>query len=410
MATYTTLSGDTFDLIARKEYGTEQEADRIKKANPGLVEPLSAGISVIIPPLPKAPKNKPQESQANDVNEVAILIGGKRFRFWTAVTISRSIDSFDTIEFSAPFEPDEPDFRETFRPGSFKPIEITVGGPVLFTGTMIGVAPVLSKDKKTVSVTGYALPGVLNDCNASANAYPIEFDGQTLNEIATTLAGPFGLNVVFDAEAGPVFERVNCTPGKKVLTFLAELAKQRNLIINNTEAGVLRFTQSVDVGGPVAVLTQGASPVLSVTPTHDMQQYYSHITGIQPTIIGIPGVQHTEKNPFLSGAVRPLTFEAPDTVDSNVPESVRAKIGRMFGNIVSYSVSVSTWRDPDGNLWEPNTTIKLTAPGAMIYNTYEFIIRSVSFNKTGSSESTVLTLTLPGAFSGEIPEALPWDE
>jgi len=411
MATYITLTGDTFDRIARKEYGTEQEAGRIKRANPGLTEPFSAGISVAVPPLPNAPKNKPQETAANDINEVAVLINGKRFRFWTSSTINRHIDSIDTIEFSAPFEPSDKDVRETFRPGSFKDLQITVGGKPLFTGTLIGVAPVLSKEKRTVSVTGYALPGVLNDCNASAAmAESLENDNQTLKDIAATLVGPFGLSVVFDVEPGPIFERTKCATGKKVLTYLAELAKQQNLIINSTEQGALRFTQSVTVGKPVAVLKQGESPVLSVTPTQNMQQYYSHITGFQPTMLGIPGVQHTEKNPFLTGVVRPLSFEAPDTEDSNVPASVKAKIGRMFGNIISYSVSVSTWRDPSGELWKPNTTIKLEAPGAMIYNSYEFIIRSVSLTKTSSSESAVLTLVLPGAFSGEIPEALPWDD
>ena len=82
----------------------------------------------------------------------------------------------------------------------------------------------------------------------------------------------------------------------------------------------------------------------------------------------------------------------------------------MFGAMASYSVALSTWRDPAGNLWAPNTTLKLQAPGAMIYNSYEFIVRSVEFSKDSTSETARLNLVLPGAFSGQIPEALPWDE
>ena len=409
MATYDTIKGDTFELIARKQYGTELEAGRIKRANPGLVEPFIAGTTLYIPPIPDAPKDKPQDAPTNDLNEVAVLIDGTRFRFWNALSITRSIDSIDSIEFFTPFKADAPGFKETFKPFSFKPLEITIGGDPFFSGTIIGVRPTLENKKKTLSVTGYALPGVLNDCGIPASAFQIEYYNQNLKEIATTIAGYFGLSVVFEGEPGPAFESVTCLPSKKALVFLSDISKQRNYVMNSTAAGELRFVRSVAVGQPVAVLTQGASPLLSVTPAFSEQDYYSHITGTQPTLAGSPGVQHTAKNPFLTGAVRPLTFEAPDTTDSNVPEAVKAKLGRMFGNIVSYNVAVSTWRDPEGELWAPNTTIKLTAPGAMIYNPYEFLIRSVSYSKESTSETAVLNLVLPGAFSGEVPEALPWD-
>lgn len=408
MATYTAINGDTFELIARKQYGTEQEAGRVKKANAGVSEPLVAGTVLVIPPAPNAPKNKSQKAPANDINEVSVLIEGKRFRFWNSLIFNRTLDSIDSIEFSTPFEADRAEFRETFKPFSFKPLEVHVGGDLSFTGTLIGVRPTLGNKEKTLSASGYALPGVLNDCNVPASAFPIEYNEQNLKDIATTIAGYFGLSVVFKYDPGPVFESVTCQPSEKSLSFLANLAKQRNFVINNTESGALRFDRSVDIGKPVAILRQGESPVLSVTPSFSEQEYYSHITGIQPTIVGIPGVQFTAKNRFLSGAVRPLTFEAPDTEDSNVAEAVNAKLGRMFGNIVSYDISVDTWRDPSGVLWTPNTTLKLNAPGAMVYNPYEFLIRSVSFTKDSDAESAVLNVVLPGAFSGKIPEALPW--
>jgi hypothetical protein len=46
----------------------------------------------------------------------------------------------------------------------------------------------------------------------------------------------------------------------------------------------------------------------------------------------------------------------------------------------------------------------------MIYSSYNFLIRKVSFDKTNDSESAILTLIIPGTFEGTIPERLPWDE
>lgn len=403
------IAGDTFDSIARKQYGTEQEADRIGRANPGVAEPLTAGTVLTVPALPGSPSDLQTPGPADRDDETAILIDGQRFRFWDKVRITRSIDAMDTVEFSAPFGVDAPGFRETFRPFSFKPVVITVGGEPLFTGTMVAVAPAVENSQKVISVSGYSLPGVLNDCTPPASSFPLEFNDQGLREIAAAIASPFGVSVDFQADQGAIFERVASEPGKKALAFLTELAKQRNLIISSTPRGKLVFWQSTEGGSPVARLQQGSAPVLSVTPFFSPQEYYSHITGIEPVIVGLAGAQFTVKNARLQGVTRPITFNAPDTLDADIKAAVEAKAGRMFGNMASYSVSVATWRDPNGKLWEPNATVKLQAPEAMIYNEYEFVIRSVEFNRERALETATLDLVIPGSFSGKVPEVLPWD-
>ena len=82
----------------------------------------------------------------------------------------------------------------------------------------------------------------------------------------------------------------------------------------------------------------------------------------------------------------------------------------MFGDMAAYSIRVATWRDPDGALWAPNTTITLLAPGAMVYKEYEFVIRAVEFEGNRAARVATLELVIPGSFSGKIPEVLPWDE
>lgn len=409
------ITGDTFEAIARKQYGSEQHAQLVADANPGVVEPLTAGTSLVIPILPGAPEDKPQTVKSDRVNEVATLVGGERFRFFDSMRITRALDTMDTVELGAPLDVALPRFKEAFRPFSYQPITITVDGDPLFKGTAVGITPVLQNDKRIISVSGYALPGVLNDCTPPASSFPLEFGGQGLRDIATTLAAPFGLSVVFDADQGPVFgagfadDPVAIQPGERVLAFLAKLAKQRGLVISSTARGELIFQESVGSGDPVARLKQGESPLLSVNPFFSPQDFYSHITGITPTLVGFAGTQITIPNTRLKGVVRPMTFEAQDTEPGDLPKAVAAKEARMFGNMAAYNVRVATWRDPQGNLWEPNTNIKLQAPDAMIFNEYEFIIRSVDFNRGAKTESATLDLVLPGSFSGKEPESFPWD-
>lgn len=405
---YTVLFGDTFDTIARKQYGDDQYAGRIRRANPGAETPLQAGSSIVVPDLPT--EYTGGDAPAAEANEVALSIDGKRFRFWSTVSITRAIDSVPTVEFSAPFESERAEFRETFKPFSFKPVTINVGGARLFTGTLIGVDPSLTTKAATVSATCYSTAGVMGDCTAPASAYPIEWDNANLRTIAVSLTSLFGISAIFEAEAGAVFERVGLSPGEKITPWLAGLAAQRDLVISATPNGDMLFTKAVTSGKPVANLTQGVSPCVGVLPSFNPQQYYSSISGVTPMLVGLEGPQHTEKNSRLTGAVRPFTFTSTDTASADIATAVRGKMGRMFGGAVSYDVPVNTWRDPSGELWAPNTLITLVAPNAMIYEKFTFLVRSVILQKSAGNESAILNVTLPGAFAGSVPEAMPWDE
>ena len=78
----------------------------------------------------------------------------------------------------------------------------------------------------------------------------------------------------------------------------------------------------------------------------------------------------------------------------------------MFASAIQYSVTVSTWRNPLGLLWDAGDTVALTSEGAMIYSETNFIVKNVVFTR---GDTAVLELVLPEVYSGGIPENLPWD-
>ena len=406
MSSYTTVSGDTFQSIARAQYGVETEAGRIQRANPGQQQPLQAGVTLVIPQL------RPEPTSAEppvDPDQVTIRIDGRRFRFWSEVTLRRSFDSFDAVEFRAPFEPDQPEFRDTFRPFSFREVVVQVGDDVVFTGSMMNVSPDVTATARTISVSCYARCAVVGDCTASANGYPIQFSNAGLDLIVFNLIGMFGFDVEFPQESIAVFPEVRVEPTQTLLSFMRTLANQRNLVIGNTSAGDLSFRRSAGLAQPVATLSGDRSPVLSVSASFNAQSYYSHITGISPVSIGRVGAQYTVRNSRLTGTLRPLVFDAGDSVTGDIESATRDKTGRMFAGTATYQVQVDSWRTPAGRLWQPDDTIRLTAPGAMIYSPYDFILREVTFVQSARSRTALLSLVLPGSFRGQIPESLPWD-
>jgi prophage tail gpP-like protein len=275
---------------------------------------------------------------------------------------------------------------------------------------MVGVDPFVSATEKRIQVSGYALPAVLEDCTPPATLRPLEWKKLRLQAIADALCEPFGLSARILGDEGGPFEKVAIDIDEKVAPFLVELAKQRGFVINDNEAGQLRIWRSIETGRPVARLVAGEPPVTEIRPTFSPQDYYSEITGFCPKKRGKKGTNHTEPNRWLTSPLRPMVFKLDDTERAETEEATKAKLGRMFANMLSLSVDVATWRDPQGAIWAPNTTITLLAPDAMIYRETEMLVRSVVLRQSKDATSATLELVLPGAFSGKVPEALPWDE
>lgn len=408
MPNYTTVAGDTFEIISRKVYGEGTRANQIAAANPGVEEPLAIGV-VLSVPQDNTVAPPAASASASNPDEVSLIINGERFTFWENIRVRRAIDTPDAISFSAPFEAGSAKFRDTFRPFSYPSAVFMVGGSPLFSGVVVDIAPELQPDKRSVGVSGYSLPGVVFDCPAPlSKTNPPEFDKEKLSAIAAKLCEPFGVKVVQQGDEGAVFQRVALELGKEVGSFLSDLAKQRNVVLSSTTEGALLIWQSVEPGNPVAVLNQGASPVVSVVPSFNPQKYFTSISGADPVAIGNKGGSFTVRNNFAEGLFRPYTFEAKDTENGTIKAAVEAKLGRMFAEAASYTLTVDTWRTGSGELWAPNTTLILDAPGAMIYGPYEFLIRAVTYDRSEDQETAELELVLPGSFSGKQPEALPW--
>jgi len=345
---------------------------------------------------------------ARNPDEVSLSIGERDWRWWSSIELTRAIDEYSTVRVTAPFEPGRAEFRETFRPFTFRPMRVAIGGATHVTGTMVDVFPRLGDAECTVEASGYALPGVLGDCHEPASAVPLEFRDVGLRAIALALIAPFGLELAACKETER-FDKVALEPDGDIQGFLVDLAKQRGLVVNDTTEGKLRFWSSVATGSPVASFEEGERPLVRVEPSFSPQQFFSEITAYGKARHGSTGPKYSVRNTWLADVVRPHAFRARDTEPGGAPAAAKAKLGRMFGQMASFTLpDLPTWRDPQGDLWRENSTIRVKAPGAMIYDWTELLIRRVVLRRDEEDKVASLECCLPGAFSGELPDALPW--
>ena len=376
------------------------------------------------------------------MSELTLEIDGEEWAFWSEVSLRESVDEVAQATFVSIFDPDQLAFREIFRPFQYREVKIYLNGVLRFTGTMMKIEPQVSNDSSTVSCQCYATCGVLADVTVPPDLFPAEFKNVKLLTVAEKVCEPFGITAkleqlavksvsadnsldIFDAvtdanfeliDQGPVFEKVQFKPEQKIMDLLIDLAHQRGLIITSDVEGNLVFHRaSQSTNDVVAEIDEESRPATSISPSFEVQNYFSQITGISKAKGGKEGSRFTVDNPNITGDLiffntnRPLVYELTDTEPADVPAAVEAKMGRMFANTSKYELSVSVPYDSNRFYWEPNRFVAITNNAAMIYRRTTFLIRSVELNFVPDSATGSLTLVLPGTLSGTLPEYMPWD-
>jgi prophage tail gpP-like protein len=370
-------------------------------------EPLTPGITVVLPGDPAAPQDSPGGAPAADPDAVSIALGGQRFRHWSQYTITRQLDGVSAIDLKAPFDEGSLTFRTAFLPGQFRPLTVLVGGEPLFAGTAVKPKPTWTEEERSVQISGYGTPGVLQDCTLPVSAFPLEFNDVALEDIAARLCEPFSIGVAVEADTGGPFTRVAMKPTDKPWKFLADLAQQRGIVLGDTPTGELALRKSATIGSPVATLLQGSPPVTGLSMDPNPQAYYSSVSAIAPSKAGKTGASSTIRNPYLPAVVRPLTVEAKDA--DGVPQvAALSRAARMFGELATFKVDLVGWRNPTGELWAPNSTVALFAPGIMVYDVIELLVRVVRLSRDDEATTAQLDLVIPEAFAAALPESYLW--
>jgi prophage tail gpP-like protein len=423
--THTVQQGDTLSAIAVRYLGGSSKWTKISGASPQLSNRKKAadgspliypGDTLIIPEdqtesRPASAAAKKPVVLSDTEQDVSIVIDGKKFTGFTAYTLNLSYDSFDTFSFSAPYDTELAELQGVITPFAFKLCEVFYNDVLMFKGTLLTPDPELTDESSEITLQGYPLCGVLNDCMVPPTKYPLQCMAINMKGIADAACEPYSIPVIFDGEPGPDFTEVSIEPTDKILDFLSRLAKQRNLLFTNNEKGQLVFFNQKSEKAFVSFV-EGKLPLISVKPKFDAQNFFSHITGFGKTDAEYPSLSYTFENKYLinKGITRhhSLTIEDSETI-SDLENAVKAHAGRMFADCVNYEVLCENHVNEKDEIFQKGMSVCLSAPSAMINNETMFIARNVKLSRTTEGKTATLTLVLPGAYTGEIPEALPWE-
>jgi prophage tail gpP-like protein len=423
MGVYTTKQGDTLVRISIKKYGVATKAKLISDANPvvrGRNE-IIPGTVLNIPDVPQSDADAQPREIAVDPDtihdgiseEVSIVIDNAPYKFWGSVEIGFNFDTLaDTFTISTPWISDDLDFRELFKPYSYKSCTLYAGGVKVLTGTIVNIRTKTDAKSRTLTIDGYSKPGILNDVTVSSSSWPVAIRRLNLQQIAQNLSRPYGLNIIFEGSPGAAFsgkDTVDIDPAQKIGNFLSGLARQRGFVMSSDKEGNLLF-QKTTTEAATATILEGEYPYITSDVFYNGQNRHSSITAIKSNMGRGRGQKAVVNDPGLDGINRPLVWRAGDTNSGNLRNAAIAQMGRQIAESNIINVSVIGWhRIQDSLLWKDNTRVIYRAEGDMIYEETEFLIRNVRLKKNQNSATSDLTLIFPEAYNGQIRQNYPWD-
>ncbi len=353
--------------------------------------------------------NPATKIQADSPDQTTIIIDGTRLEQFAGESILLSIDNVGAgFSFSSPFFPGIKEYRDIFRPGKNRPCQLYVGENLIVNGVVGKISPSLTETSNSVNVQCRSKTGILVDCTFE-NGDTMQFEKAALNEIAVSVVNKFELEVSFPDGAGAIFENAGPdSPTETIFTFLQNLSRQRSLLMGQTFVGELLFRKAKTSGIPVAELIEGQQGVIVSTADYDDTKRFSKYD-----VFG----QEKGKNDNFASVVdnsifslRPKSIQANDTNQGNIKDVATWALTSDIANSINSPISYEGWLRPDGLLWAENELVLVQAPSIMIYKPYVMLIKSVNFISTADSKHVEFGLTIPGAYSGIVPEVFPWDE
>lgn len=363
--------------ISRRVYGTPDKAGDLEKMNNNVT---SGGVLA------------PQEEEEKESTGEGLRLekGEKVFTEFPEYTL---IDNLGSIKGAVLIFNDDAEHDFKFN----ESVKLYDDEGLFLKGYVANIQPCMDNRTKWIQVEVKSDAGVLLETDLP---YPLEFVNLTLKQILTNIAGYFGIKIEFSdvPELDEIFKNeigTSFTAGinEKTFNFMYRLCQSKGLLLTDTGDGLFVGKLDTEKQEKINFIENECLGVLSVKSrfyTDGLARYYE-VNSQYPK-----SMSATVTIPFP----RPITkrFNSNDYNADNLA-AIAAQIAcKEIGEHFKVFIIINEQKElKSGNLtivqWE----------SAYINEETEFIIESV----VKKVDYTQITLTLPCAYTGQIPEKLP---
>jgi len=362
-----------------------------------------------------------------------IKVAGKFYNYFNAVVISTTLDTIASIfTFTAFYDQDNPDHKILFKPLSYYKIEFfhdeDTGGGLIMTGTITHHSFKSSKENNLVQISGYSLPGVLDDCQIPYSLYPLESDNRTLAQIVARLITPFHLNVitypVVTKEASQLIAKTVAKVDETIKDYLCKVANQKNVVISHDIHGnVILFRPDISAATKLTLTGQNT---LEMELAIDGTKIHSDITCLrQPSrskgenqFEGEEDAdQATNPDAESNGQGKAFKIESINTVKNPLVQAYRPMVRRLT-KLSFYDTNRAALNMRAAELknirvlfaldhWEPISVgdiIEVLNPEIFINNKARMVLESTVIQESSERKTMTGVLVLAETFTGDEPQ------
>jgi prophage tail gpP-like protein len=329
-------------------------------------------------------------------------VGNRRLNFWSKYTVSLRFDSIaSSFSFSYYYDNTTRTNTDISAVLDYKKCSLIENGFTLLTGTILNHGFNSNTEKELSSISGYSLPGILNDVVVPPDLYPLQFDGLTLKEITKKLAFRFGIKFIIMPSVSRVMNEVipqtELGPKEKIGEFLGKMASDRNIILSHSPEGFMIFTKA-DTEAVSVFDFNGDGIATKKSLSINGQGMYSQITALaESEETPSNAAEETLENPYVK-QFRPIVVVQGSGNDTTTKQVARTALGQQLKNI-KLTIEVSRWQDKNGNLWQPNTIITVVDPDLKIFKKSKFFVEGVTFVGDENGQTAVLSCVVPEVYS-----------
>jgi Mu-like prophage tail protein gpP len=342
------------------------------------------------------------------VSEVALEIDGVDHQGWTAVEITKSMEtlcgSFRLVLTSPPGK------QGGLSPMNILPgvkAKVSIDGQALIDGYIDTVELAIEAERHEIRASGRDKTGDLVDCSVVNGTG--EWKNLKLEALVTKLVEPFGITVKTEVDTGEAIPKFNVEQGMTVFEAVQKVCALRACLGISDESGNLVITRAGSEKSSTNIV-EGEN-LLDGRATYDYTERFSEYV--------VKGQKQSKDNESadtttkVKGVVkdanieryRPMLLIADGQVDK-AKADVRARWEAAVrrGRSRSYELTVQGWADSQGKIWKINRLLTLKAPSLGV-NT-ELLTAEVTFTLDDGGELCKIKMLAPETYTPEPAEKI----
>lgn len=345
------------------------------------------------------------------MNDLTLIVGGRKISGWTSVRVSRGIERLPSdfeVEMTELFPGEASAF--VISPGD--PCQVMLGADLVVTGYIDRVIPSIAPGSHAIRVSGRSKCADLVDCSAEWPGGQIS--GTSALDVAKKLAMPYGvatgaaLNFPFpaqitvssSADAGSPIRVIQLNLGETPYEIIERICRYSGLLVYDDAAGNLVLARAAGTksssGFTEGDNVQNAS--LCYASDQLFSQYDCYLQSVDTlSDVGDGGNLFSQvQDPFVKRyRKKSIIAESGDDGDFSVTKK-RAmwEANRRFGRAFHLDLTTDGWRDKSGALYAPNTLVPLSLPSLKLIAA-TWLICDVTYRRDGQGGTTCDLVIMP---------------